>query len=227
MSKPTFLPLNGFGQHGDTDSSSPEEAAHSAKGRGEDWPDWSDPDESEDRKSQPVRILIEASNAAGPQRTVEAEEEEPWDDFEDTDATSESSPAAPVVLTTPPSGQTTEPLRPGASKPLKLSSTTRPANPPPMGPKYRKGAGGLGEEFTIKVKKQQQIDPELDLFADMVPDIKLSSSPLLVPSASGDAAAAAPTSSYNAAADATAAMLSDKFAAASVTEVSGQRGLAG
>ncbi|XP_019752291.1 protein-associating with the carboxyl-terminal domain of ezrin [Hippocampus comes] len=219
VSKPTFLPLNGFGQHGDTDTSSPEEAAHPAKGRGEDWPDWSDPDESDDRKSQPVRILIEASNAAGPQQTVEAEEE-PWDDFEDTEATSESSPAAPVVLTTPPGGQTTEPRRPRASKPLKLSSTTLPANPPPMepkpaGPKYRKGAGGLGEEFTIKVKKQQQIDPELDLFADMVPDIKLSSSPLLVLSASGDAAA--PTS-YNAAGDATAAMLSDKFAAASVTE---------
>lgn len=101
-----------------------------------------------------------------------------------------------------------EPLRLGSSKPLKLSATLRqsteteatsswdnswaqekrdsqkshnPLNPKskPTVPQNSSSVGGLGEEFTIRVKRKLEQDPELDLFADMVPDIKLSSPAVL------------------------------------------------
>ncbi|XP_061744486.1 protein-associating with the carboxyl-terminal domain of ezrin [Nerophis ophidion] len=240
INKDMSLPLNGFRKGSDMDSYSTEEPAHTLKGPAADWPDWSDADEGEDRKSEPVQILIEASGRPAPViRTNQSpEEDEPWDDFEDTEATSESSPAAPlsdpVVFPTPPVKHATEPLRLGLYKHLKLSSTTRPSNQSktessldtvwtqeessadlhPAGPQKHRNVGGLGEEFTIKVKKKPQVDPELDLFADMVPDIKLSSSAVLTLRDRGDAGRTAENSAF----DTTTTTLSAKFAAASVTE---------
>lgn len=106
----------------------------------------------------------------------------------------------------PPVNHTAEALRLGSSKALKLTSAlrqstqskttsswddgwaqegtdslpvTNPKSKPAVPPKDN-GTEGLGEEFTIRVKKKVEKDPELDLFADMVPDIKLSS-PALMP----------------------------------------------
>lgn len=215
------LPLNGFRQGGEMEplSYSPEQWDR-LEGAVEDWPDWSDPDESENRGGQSVQIHIQASHSVGPvsSRLAHQNTEEPWDDFEDTEPTLDLSPTAPssdpVILTPPRGGSIAASVKPvpeaqklGSSKPLKLTSTLRQStqtktqsswdsswakeqgdsqklhntsNSKPTVPQKNGGTrGGLGEEFTIKVKKKVVQDPELDLFADMVPDIKLSSPALL------------------------------------------------
>ncbi|XP_076009070.1 protein-associating with the carboxyl-terminal domain of ezrin [Genypterus blacodes] len=259
VSREMSLPLNGFHQKSKPEPPpyGPEQADRPA-GPAEDWPDWSDPEESENRDGQPVRIHIQASDRAAAVSsrlppTPQNMEEEPWDDFEDTEATSDLSPTVrtpdSVILTPPRGGATTpvihphEALRIGASKPLNLNSALRqstetkttsswdngwgqedrdsekshnPSNPKPTAAQKTGGIGGLGEEFTIKVRRKLEQDPELDLFADMVPDIKLSSPGLLLPGESGSS----DTAGLSAAADSSADTFTGagKFAAADVTE---------
>ncbi|XP_067893453.1 protein-associating with the carboxyl-terminal domain of ezrin isoform X2 [Heterodontus francisci] len=87
---------------------------------------------------------------------------------------------------------------------------------------------GLGEEFTINVKKRPERDPELDLFADMMPDIKLSSTGLLVPTPRtglADSAKTTETASkctekmLTAGDDSHTLALTSKFAAADIVEM--------
>lgn len=262
------LPLNGFHQERVVEplSYSPEQTDR-PEGPVEDWPDWNDPEENESRGGQSVQIHIQASEREDPVRSRvplshPQIEEEPWDDFEDTEPTSDLSPTAPLtdpVILTPPRGGITTPvqyvpeaLRLGSSKPLKLTSTLRqsteskttsswddgwaqeerdshsPLNPKPKPkvPQKNGGTEGLGEEFTIKVKKKVELDPELDLFADMVPDIKLSSPALLpleessVSDAGLSAASSENTESLQVDSSIDTATLTAKFAAANLTEVS-------
>lgn len=243
-------------------SYSPEQSDR-LEGPVEDWPDWSDPDESENRGGQSVQIHIQASEREDPvssRLTLSNMEEEPWDDFEDTEPTSDLSPTAPLsdpVILTPPRGGAATPVqhapeaqRLGSSKPLKLTSTLRqstqskttsswdgswaqeerdsekphsPLNRKPTVPQKTGGRGGLGDEFTIKVKKKDEPDPELDLFADMVPDIKLSS-PALLPlddsSVSDAGASTQNTKSLQVDSSIDTVTLTAKFAVANLTEVS-------
>uniref|UniRef100_A0A8C2W7H3 SCY1-like, kinase-like 3 n=1 Tax=Cyclopterus lumpus TaxID=8103 RepID=A0A8C2W7H3_CYCLU len=201
------LPFNGFRQDSEMEplSSSPEQTDR-REGPVEDWPDWSDSEENEKRDGQAVQIHIQASEredpvAGGLPLSHPNMEEEPWDNFEETEPTSDHSPTAPLskpVILAPPRGganrsvhHAPEALKRGSSKPLKLTSALRQSAQSKTASSIG-GRGGLGEEFTIKVKRKEAPDPELDLFADMVPDIKLSS-PALLPLDESSASDAGPS----------------------------------
>ncbi|XP_056133070.1 protein-associating with the carboxyl-terminal domain of ezrin isoform X2 [Lampris incognitus] len=271
VSREMSLPLNGFSQN--TQAQYSPEQPERPESQVEDWPDWGDPEEGiKDRSGQPVQIHIQASKRAASvgstlSLTPQDAEEEPWDDFEDTEPTSDCSPTAPIpdpVILAPPNkgGTTSSPVNPtperlrlASSKSLKLSTTMRgcavskapsswdngwgqeqeglekPHNqlsnsmPKPAVPRKNRGIGELGEEFTIEVKRRPEKDPELDLFADMVPDIKLSSPALLFPGESSLSDAglftAVPTQlteALQAESSVNTLALTAKFAAAEMTE---------
>uniref|UniRef100_A0AAQ5X612 Protein kinase domain-containing protein n=1 Tax=Amphiprion ocellaris TaxID=80972 RepID=A0AAQ5X612_AMPOC len=234
------LPLNGFRQDSKLEplSYSPEQTDR-LEGTVEDWPDWSGPEDSEKRDGQSIQIHIQPSKRVDPvdSRLPPAHqntEEEPWDDFEDTEPTSDLGGTSAKHV---PEAQ-----RLGSSKPLKLTSTLRqstqrksswdsdwaqeeiesqkshnPSKPKPAVPQKNGGIGDLGEEFTIKVKKKVEQDPELDLFADMVPDIKLSS-PALLPLEESSVSFPDNTKSLQIDSSIDTLTLTAKFAAANINE---------
>lgn len=215
------LPLNGFHQDREMKpvSYSVGQGDGLEQNPAEEWPDWSSRGGTEGSGGgQSVQIHIQASAGGDPlSRRLELSkadlEEEPWDDFEDPEPTSDLSPTTPLSdrdIPPPAREGATVPVRkapvtlkPGSSRPLKLTSAPRESTQSRVpsswddswaqeesstvdikagAPQKKTGSAGLGEEFTIKVKKKGQMDPELDLFADMEPDIKLSSGTLYSPS---------------------------------------------
>lgn len=268
LSRAMALPLNGYSEMREREKV-PERAGGDpsrADGSPEDWPDWSDPEESDRKPNQPVQIQIRAAanSTEEPISTgKQEEEEEPWDDFEEEEVTSDQSPTTPLPTPREAAGSSQQSGPGKGSKALKLSAASRAAPLLPSRdtswdtsweltsetptkasepqakavsdtkPKSKGGGGGLGglgEEFTIMVKKKPENDPELDFFADMEPDIKLSSTAtsLLLPAAGlGNDAHSSATNTSPAVSDlldmrvpANNLSLTAKFAAEDVSEVS-------
>ncbi|NXH19904.1 PACE1 protein, partial [Bucco capensis] len=235
----TRSPLNGIPGNINTLGSSRSSLTTSEK-PAEEWPDWSEPEETDTEKTVNIQIRPrEPQGSMGPYFADRDVDEKPWDDFEPSSPSPELSSGNCLTLTQADAVEMPRPL-PGTHqlskefKSLRLSPPTKscPGNSwsndkwehqeqlgETMLPKTTfqeklksSSVSGLGEEFTIKVKRKPVQDPELDWFADMIPDIKPSSALLILPEARTEAVV--PTHS-----GASQNMLfSSKFAAADVIE---------
>ncbi|NWU98260.1 PACE1 protein, partial [Upupa epops] len=213
----------------------------------EEWPDWSEPEETDTEKTVNIHIQPrELRGSVGPYFAEHNVDEKPWDDFEPSSPSPELSLGNCLTVTQANAVETPRPL-PGTPQLSKEPRSLGLSPPPKSCPgnswsndkwDHQEQLGetvlpkqsfqerfksslesGLGEEFTIKVKRKPMQDPELDWFADMTPDIKPSSAVVILPEAR--TAAVVPdhsgvVSSRDAASQNT--LFSSKFAAADVIE---------
>nr|KAF6397945.1 SCY1 like pseudokinase 3 [Rousettus aegyptiacus] len=177
----------------------------------EEWPDWSEPEDPGDRTATAQVRPPAAPDAAG----------SPLPDLE---VSAEKSPSSLGTKKDPRGGVTAAVTSGEAPKPLESSrpQRTSPApgledseqTKPPQVSRERRlkvpSELGLGEEFTIQVKKKPVQDPELDWFADMTPEIKPSAAFVVSPAPRTEATGASP-----------ALLFSSKFAAADTVEAGG------
>ncbi|NXK33954.1 PACE1 protein, partial [Piprites chloris] len=213
----------------------------------EEWPDWSEPEETDTEKTVNIQIQPrELQGSVGPYFADHDVDEKPWDDFEPR-SPSPKLPSGNCLTVTQADGVGRPRPLPGTHqlskefKSLRLSAPTKscPGNswsndkwdhqhqleqtvlPKPTFQERLKSSSenGLGEEFTIKVKRKPVADPELDWFADMIPDIKPSSTVLILPEARTEAADPTPLGGVSNRDGASQKVLfSSKFAAADVIE---------
>ncbi|XP_071666339.1 protein-associating with the carboxyl-terminal domain of ezrin isoform X2 [Patagioenas fasciata] len=242
----TQFPLNGICESANMLGSSKSTLTTSEK-PAEEWPDWSEPEETDTEKTVNIQIQPrEPQSSLGPYFAERDVDEKPWDDFEPSSPSPELSSGGCVTVTQADAVKMPRPL-PGTHqlnkefKSLSLSPSTKSC----AGNSWSKdnwdhqeqlgetvlpkktfqerlkssSESGLGEEFTIKVKRKPMQDPELDWFADMIPDIKPSSALLVLPEARTEAVVPSHSSAVSKREGASQNMLfSSKFAAADILE---------
>ncbi|XP_072589073.1 protein-associating with the carboxyl-terminal domain of ezrin isoform X3 [Vulpes vulpes] len=229
--QPIKFPINGVSDvknnSGDGENFPPDSK------KSEEWPDWSEPEEPENKTVSIQSCPTEAyKTSTSPLTNLNMEEAVAWDDYEpsstDTEisardgvpavrpGTSGEQEAIPTLLSlteesrplksTPPQKTNHAQSRdnPDQTKPLNMSSQERRLKAP--------SELGLGEEFTIQVKKKPVQDPELDWFADMIPEIKPSAAILILPELRTEMMVS------NKDDVSTVMQFSSKFAAAEITE---------
>ncbi|XP_009891127.1 PREDICTED: protein-associating with the carboxyl-terminal domain of ezrin [Charadrius vociferus] len=241
----THCPLNGIPGNINTIGSSRSSLTTSEK-PAEEWPDWSEPEETDTEKTVNIQIRPrEPQGRVAPYFAEHDVDEKPWDDFEPSSPSPELSSGNCLTVTQTDAVETPRPL-PGTQlskefKSLRLSAPPEscPGNswsnnnwdhqeqlggtvlPKTTFQERLKSSSesGLGEEFTIKVKRKPVQDPELDWFADMIPDIKPSSAILVLPEARTEAVVPSHSGVVSSREGASQNVLfSSKFAAADVIE---------
>ncbi|KAM9009448.1 protein-associating with the carboxyl-terminal domain of ezrin isoform 1-T3 [Ara ararauna] len=212
----------------------------------EEWPDWSEPEETDTEKTVNIQIQPrEPQGSVGPYFAERDVDEKPWDDFEPSSPSPDLSSGNCLTVTQADAVEMPRSLH--STHQLSKEFKNLRLSPPPkscprnswskdkwdqqeqMGetvlPKmtFRErlkssSESGLGEEFTIKVKRRPMHDPELDWFADMIPDIKPSSAVLILPEARTEVVVPSHSSAVSSRGASQNVLFSSKFAAADVIE---------
>ncbi|NXT47322.1 PACE1 protein, partial [Pluvianellus socialis] len=241
----TPCPLNGIPGNISTLGSSRSSLTTSEK-PAEEWPDWSEPEETDTKKTVNIQIRPrEPQGSVGPYFAERDVDEKPWDDFEPSSPSPELSSGNCLTVTQTDVVESPRPL-PGTHQLSKEFKSLRLSSPPKSCPEnswsndkrdHQELGGtvlpkttfqerlksslesGLGEEFTIKVKRKPVQDPELDWFADMIPDIKPSSAILILPEVRTEVVVPSDSGVVSSREGASQnALFSSKFAAADVIE---------
>lgn len=209
----------------------------------EEWPDWSESEEPETQKIVNIQLRpMEPQGSTEPYVVDHNVDKEPSDNFEPSSPAPELFSGNSLNVMRADGVQVQRPL-PGALQLSKESKSFKPSPPTMSSPancwsndswdhpdQQRETAflerspkspweSGLGEEFTIQVKRKPVRDPELDWFADMTPDIKPSAAFLILPEVRTDSVVLSHLSAVSSGEDTSQIVqFSSKFAAAEVTE---------